>query len=273
MDDNSFRIDLLKYRSDYHRDSGQLTTLNRHVQIWQASLEQPHAVVNSLRQLLAEDELTRSDRFHFERDRRRFIVRRGCLRILLSRYLGRPPEEIQFTYSEYGKPSVAHSSAGPPLHFSLADSAGLVLYAFTCVAQIGIDIECIRPGYPGEEIARRFFSAAELRSLGEVPVETRQSAFFHCWTRKEAFIKANGMGLSLPLDRFEVTLKPGEPAMLRCTRWDDKEAAQWSLRTLEMPSGYVAAIAVRAHDWELSSRPFAPADVLSDKWLTPSRDE
>jgi len=79
MDDNSFRIDLLKYRSDYHRDSGQLTTLNRHVQIWQASLEQPHAVVNSLRQLLAEDELTRSDRFHFERDRRRFIVRRGCL--------------------------------------------------------------------------------------------------------------------------------------------------------------------------------------------------
>jgi 4'-phosphopantetheinyl transferase len=233
----------------------RLFLANREVHIWQLSLEQSPATMSRLSELLAADEKERARRFHFEADRRHFIAGRGWLRMLLARYLGIPPTEIEFTYSEYGKPQIgALNEPEPPLNFNLAHSKGVALYAFTRLGEIGVDIEYIRPEFPDEEIARRFFSASEVARLKDLPIATRPQAFFNCWTRKESFIKAKGLGLSLPLDQFDVTLDPAEPVALLRTSWDENEAAQWSLQTIETAPGYAAAVAVRAHDWQPSFR-------------------
>lgn len=238
-------------------DPDRLSLAKRDVHIWQLSLAQSSATINQLRQLLSADEEERSRRFHFEVDRQHFIAGRGCLRIILSRYLKIRPAEIEFTYTDYGKPQIAKSEASEQsLNFNLAHSRGVALYGFTLLGEIGVDIEYVRPEFPDEEIARRFFSASEVACLGNLPIETRPQAFFNCWTRKEAFIKAKGVGLSLPLDQFDVTLDPAEPAALLRTSWNENEAAHWSLRAIETTPGYAAAVAVRAHDWELSFRRF-----------------
>ena len=219
-------------------------------------------MVESLRQLLSVDEQARADRFHFEKDRRHFTVARAGLRKLLGRYLGTSPTELRFTYAKYGKPQVAPEikrrlSKAEELKFNLAHSGGLALYAFTNIGEIGIDLEHIRPEFTGDDIARRFFSATEVACLDRLPATARHNAFFNCWTRKEAFIKAKGMGLSLALDQFDVTLDPDEPAALLCTRWDRNEAARWSLKGIDVGPGFVGAVAVEAHDWQISCWEFA----------------
>lgn len=233
--------------------ANQLTLGAKDVHVWRASLEQTPAIVERLRQLLSDDELVRAGRFHFEKDRKHFITARGCLRVILSRYLGISSAEIQFSYGVNGKPRLASSSAhGPTVYFNLAHSERFALYALTSVGEIGVDLERIRPEFTGEEIAKRFFSPEEVASLNEVSAELRHEAFFNCWTRKEAFIKATGVGLSLALDQFDVTLSPNEPAKLLRTRWDETEAARWSLKAIDVASGYVAAVAVAGRDWQLT---------------------
>ena len=177
---------------------------------------------------------------------------RAFLRKLLGRYLAIAPAELRFAYSEYGKPQLApdlESNLAQQLKFNLAHSGGLALYAFTNVGEIGVDLEHIRPEFTGDDIARRFFSATEVACLDQLPATARHEAFFNCWTRKEAFIKAKGMGLSLALDQFDVTLSPNEPAALLCTRWDQNEAERWSLKAIDVGPGFVGAVAVEAHDW------------------------
>ncbi|HEY6245288.1 MAG TPA: 4'-phosphopantetheinyl transferase superfamily protein [Pyrinomonadaceae bacterium] len=224
------------------------------VHVWRASLDVMPTMVERLRRLLSDDELARAGRFHFERDRRHFIVARGCLRAILSRYLKTPAAEIEFIYGVNGKPQLAGSSLhSQPLYFNLAHSADLALYGFTRIGELGVDLEFIRTDFTGDEIANRFFSPGEVACLNAVPAELRHEAFYNCWTRKEAFIKATGSGLSLPLDQFEVTLTPGEPARLLRTTWDEAEASRWSIKSIDVGRRYVAAVAVAAHDWELKS--------------------
>jgi 4'-phosphopantetheinyl transferase len=227
------------------------------VHVWRASLDQPPALVASLRQLLSTDEQSRVDRFHFEKDRRHFTVARACLRTLLGRYLEWPPAEIRFSYSDHGKPAL-DERLGRQLKFNLAHSGGLALYAFTPAADIGVDLEFIRPDFTGDDVARRFFSATEVAALDRLPAPARHQAFFNCWTRKESFIKAKGLGLSLGLDQFDVSLGPDEPAALLSTRWDRSEARRWSIKTIEVGPGYAGAVAVAAHDWKLSCWEFKP---------------
>jgi 4'-phosphopantetheinyl transferase len=229
-----------------------LTLGARDVHVWRASLDQAPTTVERFRRLLSDDEHVRANRFHFEIDRQHFIVARGYLRMLISRYQQIPPTEIQFSYSAYGKPQLVDSPARiQPFHFNLAHSGSVAVYAFTQVGQVGVDVELIRPDFTGDEIAERFFSAAECAGLKRLPEEIRHQAFFNCWTRKEALIKAIGSGLSLPLHEFDVTLSPGEPAELLQTRWDESEAARWSLKAIEVGADYAAAVAVAGHDWEL----------------------
>jgi 4'-phosphopantetheinyl transferase len=209
------------------------------------SLDQPLGVVARLRRLLAPDEQLRADRFHFEIDRQRFSVARGGLRTILSRYVRARPEKIQFAYDAHGKPRLVPSQPTNPLKFNLAHSGGIALCAVTRLGDIGVDVERIRPEFAGEDIARRFFSASEVARLEQLPAETRQTAFFNCWTRKEAFLKATGVGLSLPLDQFDVTLAPGEPAALVRTAWDENEPAFWSLASIDVGAGHAAAVAIR----------------------------
>jgi 4'-phosphopantetheinyl transferase len=212
-----------------------LVLLGAHdVHVWRVSLEQPDEIVEALGRLLSADETERALRFHFDRDRTHFVVARGVLRRLIGRYLEITPESIRFTYQEYGKPHLVADSLSPTFKFNLAHSGSLAVFAFTHLGEIGVDLEQIKPELAGEDIARRFFSESEVASLDAQPESERALAFFNCWTRKEAFIKAKGMGLSLPLDQFEVTLIPGqEPRLLR-TAWDESEAGRWSIKALNV---------------------------------------
>jgi 4'-phosphopantetheinyl transferase len=222
------------------------------VHVWRIPLEIPDDVLSQLRGTLADDERQRADRFHFDKDRRHFTAGRGTLRLILAHYLRRRPEAIRFTYTGYGKPLLAEASAA--LRFNLTHSHGLALLAVTLGREIGVDVEHIRDNLErdGELLAERFFSPREVAALRSLPIELRREAFFHCWTRKEAYIKANGKGLSLPLDQFDVTLRPGEPAALLATQHDPADAQRWTLLSLAPAEGYVGALAVEGHSWQLT---------------------
>jgi len=232
-----------------------LTVEGNEVHVWRTSLDLTSTKVERLTQFLSPAELARAGRFHFERDRKHFVVARGCLRAILSHYLKIPAREIEFVYGDKGKPQLAASFRGTqPFYFNLAHSAGVAIYAVTRIGEIGIDLERIRPEFVGDEIANRFFSPGEVSRLNAMSKDQRPEAFFNCWTRKEAFIKAMGMGLSLPLDQFEVTLEPGEPAQILHTSWNEDEASRWSIKSIDAGRGYVAAVAISAHDWLLEFR-------------------
>ena len=227
-----------------------LTTDDVHV--WRIALEMRDPHLTSLREILADDERRRAERFHFEKDRRHFIAGRGALRMLLSRYLNQSPEAVRFAYGNYGKPRLADETNAIDLRFNLTHSHGLALLAVTSGRDIGVDVEHLRDlERDGEPLAGRFFSPREAAVLRSLPPELRREAFFHCWTRKEAYIKANGKGLSLPLDQFDVTLRPGEPAMLLATQHEPDEARRWSMQSLLPAEGYVGALAVERHSWRL----------------------
>jgi len=222
------------------------------VHVWRVPLTLPATEVHSLQRLLSPDELDRAARFYFEADRQRFIMARGVLRRILSRYLGLEPQQLRFCYSHYGKPDLAPAAGMRPLRFNLSHSHTLALYAVTCGREVGIDVEYLRTNFAHEEIAARFFSARENTTLQTLPPHLRYAAFFTCWTRKEAYIKAHGEGLSLPLEQFDVSLAPGAPAALLATRHDPLAASRWSLQELQPGPGYVAALAVEGHGWRLA---------------------
>jgi len=212
------------------------------IHAWFADLEQPAEAIQQLAATLTADEKQRAARFHFERDRSRYIAGRGILRHLLGAYLETPPDRLQFRYGEHGKPELAEPASD--LRFNLSHSHGLALYAFVSRREIGCDIERLREDVWRDRIAERFFSRAEAAALSALAPELRTEGFFRCWTRKEAWIKARSHGMSIPLDSFDVNLASNEPARLKGTRPDPEEANRWIIHPLEAPPGFVAAIAV-----------------------------
>lgn len=222
------------------------------IHVWRIALEVGDSLLIRLREVLSEDERQRAERFYFEKDRCHFTAARGVLRMLLSGYLSRRPEAVCFAYGNYGKPRLADEDNESDLRFNLTHSHGLALVAVTRRREVGVDVERIRDmERDGEPLAERFFSPREAAVLRSLPTELRREAFFHCWTRKEAYIKAQGKGLSLPLDQFDVSLHPDEPAALLATPHDPTEAQRWSLRRLLPADGYVGALAVEGHSWRL----------------------
>ena len=221
--------------------------------------------MRSLRHTLTTDECQRAERYVFEKDRTHFAVARGLLRVLLGRYLRQEPQHLRFTYGPHGKPALATDTGRAPLCFNVSHSHGLALYAVTRGREVGVDVERIRPEIAQEKIAERFFSRREVTVLRALPTSLQAAAFFACWTRKEAYIKAKGEGLALPLGQFDVSLAPGEPAMLLRTAWDPQEAACWALQDLAPAPGYRAAVAVAGHDWRLTcwDGPAAYLDVTN----------
>lgn len=232
------------------------------VHIWRASLDQPLSLIQQLRQSCAADELSRAKRFHFEKDRRRFLVARAGLRHILSYYTKTPAGELGFGYSEYGKPCLTFP-AGLELRFNLSHSGDFGLYAVTWGREIGIDIEQIRPMADIEQIARRFFSARENMALQAIPEPQKETAFFNCWTRKEAYIKAIGEGLSRPLDSFDVSFAPGEPAALLTIRDAPQDISRWSLHGLVPAPGYAAALVVEGRKQRLTCWQWSSIDPFS----------
>lgn len=230
--------------------SCRLTLSSGDVHLWQATLDQRLAVER--KHLLSHDEKARAERFHFEKDRNDFIAARVLLRTLLSAYLGINSENLRFTYAEKGKPSLEESLPSG-IKFNLAHSHGRALYAFSNGREVGVDLEFMRDDLADEQVAERFFSASEIDSLRAVGPELRKEAFFNCWTRKEAYIKARGEGLSMPLDEFDVSFAPGEPAALLCNHRVPGEPQRWSMQSIPMLPGYVAALVVEGHDWKLKT--------------------
>ncbi len=218
------------------------------VQLWRIDLEAVGADESRWRKTLSPDELDRASRFHFPRDRQRFSASRSQLRILLAGYLGIDAAAVSFSYSEKGKPSLGAAHAGSNLQFNISHSGGVTLLAFTRDREIGVDVEQVRSDFDVLAIARRFFSPKEQTQLADLPAEKSVQAFFRCWTRKEAYIKATGDGLSVPLTQFDVDLDSAEANALLPTRPDASEAGHWLLREVPAGPGYIAALCVRGQD-------------------------
>lgn len=213
------------------------------IRLWHVALDRPPADADRLAELLAEDELARAHRYRDPQLGRRFIVGRASLRRVLGQCLDRDPKEIRFTYRAAGKPELADLDAHR-LHFNVTHSHAVAILAVSEGRPIGIDVERVRPDFAGEEIAARFFSAREQAMLRELPANERVTAFFRCWTRKEAFIKLLGAGLSFPLDEFDVSLAPDAPAELLALRGDPTAPNRYSLCEIAAPPGHFAAFAV-----------------------------
>jgi 4'-phosphopantetheinyl transferase len=190
---------------DWKLDGGE-------IHVWHAALDREKQFLGRLESTLSLEEKARADRFHFVNDRNRFVAARGLLRELLGKYLQQTPASLGFSYGKYGKPVLSGGNAAGGLCFNLSHSAGMVVYAIARDRNLGIDVEHVRQESAGEDIAKRYFSVREVSDLQTLPPEARVEGFFHCWTRKEAYLKATGMGLQIPLDSFAVSVLPDKPA-------------------------------------------------------------
>jgi 4'-phosphopantetheinyl transferase len=231
----------------------------REVHLWQAALDgRPADIFESF---LSPDELIRANRFHFIKDRNHFVVARGLLRNLLAAYLGVNCSELRFSYGAQGKPFLLLDSQ-LQINFNVSHSHGRAAFAFSRGRELGVDLEYVKDNFADELIANRFFSRAEVLALRTVPADLRKQAFFNCWTRKEAYIKARGEGLSMPLDQFDVSLRPAEPVALLNNYREEREVSRWSMQSIPAPEGYVGALVVEGHDWQLKSFSFEKSDAL-----------
>ncbi len=221
------------------------------VQLWRVDLDALGSDESRWQKVLSPDESARASRFRFPRDRQRYVAARALLRTILGSYLAMDPSGVCFSYSQKEKPSLGPAHASNDVKFNIAHSGGVALLVFTRGREIGVDVEQVRRDFDFEAIARRYFSAREQEQLVALPEEERAEAFFRCWTRKEAYIKATGDGLSLPLSQFDVSLTTGEKNGLLATRPDASEAGRWLLQEVPAGPGYVAALCVHSQDWKL----------------------
>ena len=218
-------------------DSGSFEQLGNVITVWTASLDRDDKERAEWEAMLSPEEKARADRFHFVKDRNRFVAGRGLLRELLGKYIHQEPAGLEFAYGPYGKPALSGANAAKGVSFNLAHSGGLAVYAISRQRNLGIDVERIQPESAGEDIARRYFSLREVSDLQSLPPEERVEAFFRCWTRKEAYLKALGTGLQTPLDSFSVSLLPGEPA-----EFLGGVASCWNMAAFRPAEHYVAGV-------------------------------
>jgi len=224
------------------------------VHIWCASLDAPPETSARLYATLSSDERKRRARFRFKRDQQRFVAAHGVLRDVLGRYLQTPPGRISYVYNAFGKPDLSPEFGGR-LKFNLSHSAGLALIAIAADSKVGADIEYIRAQSDYAEIARRFFAAAEVDQLTALPDHLYAEAFIGCWTKKEAYLKACGDGLAIPLNGFTVplTTDPAHgPVDVHVASNGIVPAKRWSFYTLQPAPGYIGALAIEGGRWRLS---------------------
>lgn len=245
---------------------GPLPLAKDDVHIWRATMDRPDPEVARFRALLSADEKARANRFRFDVHRRRFIVARGILRTLLGRYLNTPATSIQFHKTDHGKPYIRHLLHGSELCFNVSHSHEMALYAFTRDRRVGIDIEYRRNIIDLDSIARHFFAPVEVDTLLSLSPQIRPVAFLNCWTRKEAYIKGLGEGLSHPLHTFTVSLAPGQPARLVSDVGDPSAPQRWQFDAFFADAEYESAIAIEANESDrakcaLSFYHFEPLDI------------
>ncbi|MCG2787139.1 MAG: 4'-phosphopantetheinyl transferase superfamily protein, partial [Anaerolineae bacterium] len=218
------------------------TLTDSDIHIWVASLEMAHQEIDEPFTLLAPDEKARAERFYFERDRNRFIAGRCILRMIIGGYLGMDPSKIEFAYREVGKPVLKSQLQGKPLEFNLSHSNELALYIFSRNHEVGIDVEYIRSMPDTDDFAEKFFSARETELINSLRGEEKYAAFFKLWTCKEALLKANGSGLTMPLSRMEIFLDADGAAALSSIGGSTEQALRWHLEAFNPAQGYQAAL-------------------------------
>lgn len=246
---------MLMYRFDKKiwKSSDQNSVLAHNtIHVWAANLDEPPLKITALQALLSADELERSKRYAQAKLQQRFITGRGILRVLLSRYTGITAESLEFVYGAYGKPALAESSGAHKILFNLTHSAQLAVYAFALQTPLGVDIESVQALSDMWRVAQRFFAAQELQALMALPEDQQLGGFYRCWTRKEAFIKASGKGLTQALDEFVVSVEAEKPAALLHLKQDGLAPRQWSLVALPLPQAFEGALAFRSTKHTLS---------------------
>lgn len=214
--------------------------------------------VPSLYETLSSNELQRAAAFRFEPHKNHYIAARGLLRVILGAYVGKAAKTLRFRYGPQGKPYLC-GTENCRLQFNLSHSEDSAVYALALDCELGIDVERIKELPEMDSVARRFFSQAEVADLRAVPPELRAQAFYRCWTRKEAYVKAVGSGLSVALDQFQVSLLPGQPAALLNLQNDPDSVSCWSMYDLHSWDGFVSAVAIRSPTCSMVELKFATA--------------
>ena len=212
------------------------------IHVWQWNHDAAFAHGGDLYAVLSDDERARAARFLVEEPRREFVATRATVRQVLGNYLNVAAKSLQFKYADRGKPSLANAN-NDAFQFNISHSGDISVLAIVRSREIGIDIEQIRPDVEASALAERFFSPDERNRLLKLHGEHLAHGFFRLWTRKEAYIKARGDGLSLALDSFDVSLEAGEQSALLHTRPDALQAKKWTVSDLHMPRGYEGALA------------------------------
>jgi 4'-phosphopantetheinyl transferase len=236
---------------------GHSTPEGSAVHIWRVDLTLQEDQLKDCRRLLSADENERADRFYSDRDRRRFIAARRAMRAILSEYLSVLPQEVAYSYAANGKPELAPCLRESGIKFNLSHSKELALIAVAQGLCLGVDIEFIDPELEIDEISSAFFSQREISTLRALPSARRRQAFFKCWTRKEAYIKALGKGLSLPLDRFDVAFGTGASAVLLQAEVFAEELSRWSMYDISISERYPAALVVEGKKHRLQQKQWA----------------
>jgi 4'-phosphopantetheinyl transferase len=232
------------------------------VHVWAVWLEAPVGINRAYRALLSPSEIAKADKFVFEHLRRSYEVSQGVLRLLLACYLKCPSRDIDFQFGLEAKPALCGDSQ---IRFNLSHAGGLALYAFAYDCEVGIDVEKVRGMRDFAQVASDHFcpeETAELLSIDDA--ESRIAAFYRCWTRKEAYVKAVGDGLRAPLNQFQVTLSADEPARFVHIGRESTAASKWTLEHLEPAPGYVAALAYPGRARKVVFRqPLAARELLT----------
>jgi 4'-phosphopantetheinyl transferase len=235
---------------DWPNAPPRLRPASGEVHVWAAPLDLPAEEVAELYRHLSEEERERAGRFRHALARYEFIVARGLLRVLLGECLDIEPRQVQFAQTARGKPRLAGPDP-PPVCFNVSHSHGMALLAVSRRCEVGVDLERVRPFSDEMGLAERFFTPREAAALRALDSPGRLETFFRLWTRKEAYLKAHGLGLSFGLERVEVSHAPEDPSHIVHIDGDRRAAACWSLRTLAPAPGYVGALALKAHDYRL----------------------
>ncbi len=204
--------------------------------------------------ILSPDETRRANRFISDLVRTRFIIGRGLMRHILGHYTKQQPQTLTFRYGSRGKPLLDNTN----FSFNLSHSEDVMLLALAMSATIGVDVEHLTPMTEMRRVAGDYFSVNEQIALFSLPPEAQLSAFYRCWTRKEAYIKARGDGFALPLDKFDVTLKPDEPPCLLRTL-DDDHPDKWRFFHLDPTDAYMGAVCLPNGDWTLEMYQLTPS--------------
>jgi 4'-phosphopantetheinyl transferase len=217
------------------------------VDVWAIRCPAFGGLVDTLAQFLETEEQSRADRFYRNDDRAHYVISHAALRVILGRYAGMEPSSLRFSRNSYGKPALLRDPTKRDLRFNLSHSRGLTICAVTRARELGVDIEKVDPSRLSMDIAERFFSVREIRDLRRMSGSDRVHGFYNCWTRKEAYIKGRGEGLSIPLKDFDVSLESNGSSFLLDSRIDSNDLTRWNLRSLQTADGFVSALAVESY--------------------------